>query len=94
MCKSGGRESSLFHSGGLREDHRTANPARRTSVSEQPARYKLITGGNHEYPIEAQPDKWRRRLSNAMLLVNESITIEGIKLWGVQSPHCMVALSA
>jgi predicted phosphodiesterase len=50
-------------------------------LGDQPAKYKVITCGNHEYPIEAEPDKWRRRLSNATLLLNEAITIEGIKLW-------------
>lgn len=47
----------------------------------QPARFRVITCGNHEYPVEAEPDKWRRRMSNATLLLNEAITIEGIKLW-------------
>jgi Icc-related predicted phosphoesterase len=50
--------------------------------AEQPARYRVLTCGNHEYPVEADPDKWRRRVRNATLLLNESITIEGIKLWG------------
>jgi hypothetical protein len=51
--------------------------------AEQPARYRVITCGNHEYPVEADPLKWRRRLSdaNATLLLNEGITIEGINLW-------------
>jgi Icc-related predicted phosphoesterase len=52
-----------------------------TWLSEQPARYRVLTCGNHEYPVEADPDKWRRRLSNATLLLNESVTIEGIRLW-------------
>lgn len=50
-------------------------------LGDQPAKYKVITCGNHEYPVDADPDKWRRRLSNATLLLNESTTIEGIKLW-------------
>jgi Icc-related predicted phosphoesterase len=50
--------------------------------AEQPARYRVLTCGNHEYPVEADPDKWRRRVRNATLLLNESITIEGIKIFG------------
>ena len=50
--------------------------------SEQPARYRMLTCGNHEYPVEADREKWRRRVRNATLLLNESTTIEGIKLWG------------
>jgi hypothetical protein len=49
--------------------------------AEQPARHRVLTCGNHEYPVEADPDKWRRRVRNGTLLLNESITIEGIKLW-------------
>jgi hypothetical protein len=50
-------------------------------LAEQPARYRVLTCVNHEYPVEADPDKWRRRLSNATLLLNESITIAGVKVW-------------
>jgi Icc-related predicted phosphoesterase len=50
--------------------------------SEQPAQHRLLTCGNHEYPVEADPDKWRRRVRNATLLLNESITVEGIKIFG------------
>jgi Icc-related predicted phosphoesterase len=49
--------------------------------AEQPARYRVLNCGNHEYPVEADPDKWRLRVRDATLLLNESITIEGIKLW-------------
>jgi Icc-related predicted phosphoesterase len=51
-------------------------------LGEQPARVRLVVPGNHEYAIEAEPDKWRRRLNNATLLINEAITIEGIKIFG------------
>ena len=50
-------------------------------LGEQPAKYRAITCGNHEYPVEAAPEKWRRRLSNATLLLNEAVEIEGIKIW-------------
>jgi hypothetical protein len=54
-----------------------------TWLGEQPARYNVITCGNHEYPVEANPDEWRRRLSNATLLLNEAVTIEGTKVWAL-----------
>jgi Icc-related predicted phosphoesterase len=50
--------------------------------AEQPARHRVLTCGNHEYPVEADPDKWRRRVRNATLLLNESVTIDGIKIFG------------
>jgi hypothetical protein len=50
-------------------------------LGAQPALVRVVTCGNHEYPVEAEPDKWRKRLTNATLLLNGSITIEGIKLW-------------
>lgn len=50
-------------------------------LGAQPARVRAVTCGNHEYPVEAEPEKWRKRLTNATLLLNESIMIEGIKLW-------------
>jgi Icc-related predicted phosphoesterase len=51
-------------------------------LGEQPAEYKILTAGNHEYPVEADPDKWRRRMSNAILLLSESVTVAGVKIWG------------
>src|ERR1700744_5619584 len=50
--------------------------------SEQPARHRVLTCGNHEYPVEVDSAKWRHRVRNAHLLLNESVTIEGIKVWG------------
>jgi Icc-related predicted phosphoesterase len=51
-------------------------------LGEQPARHKVITAGNHEYPVAAHPDRWRRRMSNATLLLNESANIAGVRIWG------------
>ena len=51
-------------------------------LAEQPVRHRCIIPGNHEFAIEADPEKWRRRLSNATLLLNESVTIEGVRIWG------------
>jgi Icc-related predicted phosphoesterase len=50
-------------------------------LGEQPAKYRVITCGNHEFSVEADPKTWRKRISNATLLLNESVKIEGVKLW-------------
>jgi Icc-related predicted phosphoesterase len=51
-------------------------------LGEQPAEDVVITAGNHEFPVAADPDKWRRRMSNAILLLDESVTVAGVKIWG------------
>ena len=50
-------------------------------LGEQPHRYKLVICGNHEFAFEADP--WlRSQLSNAVLLLNEAIEIDDMKVWG------------
>jgi Icc-related predicted phosphoesterase len=51
-------------------------------LSEQPAQHRVIVPGNHDGPIMQEPDMWRKRLSVATLLINEIVTIEGIRIWG------------
>lgn len=52
-------------------------------LGEQPVKFgAAITAGNHEFAVEAEPENWRERLSNARLLLNESTEIAGIKIWG------------
>jgi Icc-related predicted phosphoesterase len=58
-------------------------------LSEQPAQYRVIVPGNHDTPIAENLAAWRDRLSIATLLVNESVTIEGIRIWG--SPVSLLA---
>jgi Icc-related predicted phosphoesterase len=41
----------------------------------------LVIYGNHEFGFEADPSR-RKLLSNATVLVNESVTIDGLKFWG------------
>jgi Icc-related predicted phosphoesterase len=41
-----------------------------------------VIPGNHETVIEADPDAWRKRLSNTTLLINEGVTIESVRIWG------------
>ena len=51
-------------------------------LSEQPAQYRVIVPGNHDCPIMQEPDMWRKRVSVATLLTNESVTIESVRIWG------------
>jgi hypothetical protein len=47
-------------------------------LGELPVRHRLITAGNHDAPIATDVEMWRKRLSNATLLINEG----GIHVWG------------
>jgi hypothetical protein len=51
-------------------------------LGDQPAGHRVITCGNHESPIAADPEGWRHRITNATLLLNEMVEIEGIRIWG------------
>ena len=46
-----------------------------------PHRYKIVVPGNHEFFLEADPSE-RSLLSNATVLINEGIEIEGLRIWG------------
>jgi Icc-related predicted phosphoesterase len=50
-------------------------------LGELPHPHKIVVPGNHEFFLEADPAR-RSLLSNATLLVNEGIEIEGLRLWG------------
>jgi Icc-related predicted phosphoesterase len=50
-------------------------------LGELPYRHKIVVPGNHEFFLEADPTK-RSMLSNAAVLINESIEIEGLRIWG------------
>jgi Icc-related predicted phosphoesterase len=50
-------------------------------LGELPHRYKIVVPGNHEFFLEADPSD-RSLLSNATLLINEGVEIEGLRLWG------------
>ncbi|MBI4759847.1 MAG: metallophosphatase domain-containing protein [Chloroflexota bacterium] len=47
-----------------------------------PHTHKLVIAGNHDMCFEAQPDESRARLSNAIYLQDESVTIQGVKFYG------------
>jgi Icc-related predicted phosphoesterase len=50
-------------------------------LGDLPHRFKAIVPGNHEFFLEADPSE-RTLLSNATVLINEGIEIEGLRLWG------------
>lgn len=49
-------------------------------LGEQPHR-SVVVPGNHEFFLEADPSR-RSLLSNATVLINESVEISGLKIWG------------
>jgi len=50
-------------------------------LGDLPHRHKILTLGNHEFWAEADPSKCSL-LSNATVLLNEAIEIEGLRIWG------------
>jgi Icc-related predicted phosphoesterase len=50
-------------------------------LAELPYTYRVYVPGNHESFLEADPSK-RSLLSNATVLINQSVEIAGLKIWG------------
>lgn len=50
-------------------------------LGELPHRHKILVPGNHEFFLEQDPSRCHL-ISNAMLLVNKGVQIEGLKMWG------------
>ena len=50
-------------------------------LGELPHRHKIIVPGNHEFFLE-HDDSERSLLDNAIVLINESIEVEGLSIWG------------
>lgn len=50
-------------------------------MGELPHARKLLIPGNHEFFLEADPNR-RKLIPNATILVNESVEILGLKIWG------------
>lgn len=50
-------------------------------LGELPHLHKLVVPGNHEFFLEANPGR-RSLLSNATVLIEDSITINGLRLYG------------
>ena len=52
-----------------------------TWLGEQPHPNKIVVPGNHEYILESNPEL-AGLITNATLLVNESVMVGGVKIWG------------
>lgn len=50
-------------------------------LGELPHRHKVVVPGNHEYLLEGNPE-FGRLITNAHLLINESVVVEGVRIWG------------
>lgn len=50
-------------------------------LGELPHRRKVVVPGNHEFAFEADP-KMRDTITNATLLIDEDVVIEGLRVWG------------
>lgn len=50
-------------------------------LGEQPHRYKLVVPGNHEFFLESDVRR-RSLISNARVLIDEGLTIEGLRFYG------------
>lgn len=53
-------------------------------LSKQPAKYKILVPGNHDWGFEKQPDFYKHECSERgiTLLNDEMVEIEGLKIWG------------
>ncbi len=47
-----------------------------------PFKHKICIPGNHDFQIEYYPDQAKEIMTNGHLLINEEITINGIKFYG------------
>lgn len=50
-------------------------------LGELPHCYKIVIPGNHEFFLESDPSR-RSLLGNATVLINESIEVHGLTIWG------------
>lgn len=49
-------------------------------LGELPHRYKIVIPGNHDYLLEEPRE--RNAITNAVLLVDSGVEVEGLKIWG------------
>ncbi len=47
-----------------------------------PHQYKVVIGGNHDHLLASSPELGRTLLKDAIYLQDDSVTIEGIKIYG------------
>ena len=47
-----------------------------------PHRHKIVICGNHDFCFQEQASRDRARITNAIYLEDESVTVEGVKIYG------------
>jgi Icc-related predicted phosphoesterase len=50
-------------------------------LSELPHRHKVVIPGNHDRAFNQVP-RFRAKITNAVFLINEGVTLCGLKIWG------------
>jgi hypothetical protein len=73
----------LIHTGDFTMFSRSARAIEdfNTWLGELPHRHKILILGNHEVSWQWDPSM-QRMITNARLLLNEGITIDGLRVWG------------
>lgn len=82
----------LFHCGDLSENGFRVEIIKTLNyLHEQLSKYKhvILTAGNHDLWIERHPEEFKNACLSAGLigLINESVEVEGLKIWG--SPNTL-----
>jgi Icc-related predicted phosphoesterase len=72
----------LLHAGDFTLLNRSREEVRdfNQCLSDLPHRRKVVVPGNHDFKF-ADP-KWRNLISGAILLLNEGVELDGIRIWG------------
>jgi len=73
----------LIHAGDFTMFGKSASALRDFNawLGELPHPHKLVVPGNHEFLLETDPSLCRQ-ITNATVLINDSTTINGVKIWG------------
>lgn len=84
------RGDILVHAGDFTMFSRSITAIRNFNewLGELPHKHKIVVPGNHEFFLEADPAK-RRMILNATMLIDESVELMGLKIWG--SPITVLA---
>ena len=81
----------LIHSGDILMTNRLFSNSRSIQkyqafnewLGQQPARYKIVIGGNHDKLLEhLRPDELNELFSNGIYLCNSGVEIMGLYIWG------------
>jgi Icc-related predicted phosphoesterase len=51
-------------------------------IGKLPHKHKIVIAGNHDWPLERQPQEARELLTNVIYLQDESFEIEGLNFYG------------